>query len=108
MVLGGRRAVAAGWPTVLGLAAALAFVALLIGVIVFWRRDVRSRREIAQLSHQISTQQRELLRDREVLARQPEALALLNSPGMKKMELAGTPHPKKSSAIFVFDCQTRQ
>src|SRR5258707_6710442 len=87
---------ASRWPKVMRLAAALAFVALLIGVIVFWRRDVRSRREIAQLSHQISTQQRELLRDREVLARQREALALLNSPGMKKMELAGPPNPKKT------------
>jgi len=97
---------ASRWPNILRLAATLAFVALLIGVIVFWRRDVRSRREIAQLSHQISTQQRELLRDREVLARQREALALLNSPGMKKMELAGTQTAKNARATFVFDRET--
>jgi anti-sigma-K factor RskA len=94
------------WPNVMRLAAALAFVALLIGVIVFWRRDVRSRREIAQLSRQINTQQRELLRDREVLARQREALALLSSPGMKKMELAGTQTAKNARATFVFDRET--
>ncbi len=99
-------AVATRWPNVLSLAAALAFVALLIGVIVFWRRDVRSRREMAQLSRQINTQQRELLRDREVLARQREALALLSSPGMKKMELAGTQTAKNARATFVFDRET--
>jgi anti-sigma-K factor RskA len=98
--------VASRWPNVLRLAAALAFMALLIGVIVFWRRDVRSRREIAQLSHQINTQQHELLRDREALARQREALALLNSPGMKKMELAGTQTAKNARATFVFDRET--
>ena len=94
------------WPNVLRLAAALAFVALLIGVIVFWRRDVRSRRELAQLSRQINTQQRELNRDRDVQARQREALALLNSPGMKKMELAGTSTAKNARATFVFDRNT--
>jgi len=99
-------AVATRWPNVLRLAAALAFVALLIGVIVFWRRDVRSRREMAQLSRQINTQQRELLRDREVLARQREALALLSSPGMNKMELAGTQTAKNARATFVFDRET--
>ena len=99
-------AVATRWPNVLRLAAALAFVALLIGVIVFWRRDVRSRREMAQLSRQINTQQRELLRDREVLARQHEALALLSSPGMNKMELAGTQTAKNARATFVFDRET--
>ena len=94
------------WPNVLRLAAAVAFVALLTGVIVFWRRDVRSRREIAQLSHQINTQQHELLRDRDVLARQREALALLNSPGMKRMDLAGTQTAKNARATFVFDRET--
>jgi anti-sigma-K factor RskA len=94
------------WPNVLRLAAALAFVALLVGVIVFWRRDVKSRRELAQLSHQVNTQQRELNRDRDVLARQREALALLNSPAMKKMDLAGTQTAKSARATLFFDKET--
>jgi len=94
------------WPNVLRLAAAIAFVALLIGLVVFWRRDVRSQREMAQLSNQINAQQHELIRDRDVLARQREALALLNSPGTKKMELAGTQTAKNARATFVFDQQT--
>ncbi|MFS8084137.1 MAG: anti-sigma factor domain-containing protein [Acidobacteriota bacterium] len=91
------------WPNVFRLAAAIAFIALLIGVGVFWRRDVRSRREIAQLSQQLN---QELLREQEMLARQREALELLNSPGMKKMELAGTQTAKNARATFVFDQQT--
>src|SRR6267378_3261945 len=78
------------WPNLLRLAAAIAFVALLIGVIVLWRRDVRMRQEIAQLSRQVNTQQHELARDRSLLDRQREALAILNSSAAKKMELAGT------------------
>src|SRR5437870_3683806 len=45
------------WPNLLKLAAAIAFVALIIGIVVLWRRDVRSRQEIARLSHQLNTQQ---------------------------------------------------
>ncbi len=75
-------------------------------MIVLWRRDVRSRREIAQLSRQVNTQQHELVRDRDVLARQREALVLLTSPGTKKMELAGTQTAKNARATFVFDQQT--
>src|SRR5215510_2596554 len=48
------------WPNVLRLAAAIAFVALLAGVIVLWRRDSRLQGEIARLSRQVDTQQSEL------------------------------------------------
>lgn len=91
------------WPNVLRLAAAIAFVALLVGVIVFWRRDVRSRQEIAQLSRQLDTQQNDLLRERDMLARQREALELLNMPEAKKMALAGTQTAQKARAMFVYD-----
>jgi anti-sigma-K factor RskA len=94
------------WPNVLRLAAAAAFVALLVGVIVLWRRDVRMRQEIAQLSRQANTQQHELVRDRDVLARQREALALLNSPTAKKMDLAGTQAAQTARGTFVYDQKT--
>ncbi len=99
-------AAASPWPNLLRLAAAIAFVALLIGVFVFWRRDVRSRREIAQLSRQLNQQDNELVREREMLARQREALTLLNSPAAKKMELAGTQTAKNARATFVYDRET--
>ena len=94
------------WTIGLRLAAAFAFVALLVGVIVLWRRDVKSRQEIARLSRQLNAEQGELSRDREVLARQRQALALLNSPTAKKMELAGTQTAQRARGIFVYDQKT--
>jgi len=94
------------WTNMLRLAAAVAFVALLVGVIVLWRRDLRMRQEIAQLSRQLDTQRHELVRDREVLARQREALALLNSPTARKMELAGTQAAQSARGTFVYDQKT--
>jgi anti-sigma-K factor RskA len=94
------------WTIGLRLAAAVAFVALLAGVIVLWRRDVRIRQEIAQLSRQANTQQHELVHDRDVLARQREALALLNSPTAKKMELAGTKTAQSARGTFIYDQKT--
>ena len=93
------------WTIGLRLAAAIAFVALLVGVIVLWRRDVRMRQEIAQLSRQVNTQQHEMVRDRNVLERQREALAILNSPAAKKMELAGT-LTQSARGTFVYDQKT--
>src|SRR6185503_2407208 len=100
------RPAASVWPNLLRLAAAIAFVALLIGVIALWRRDVRSRQELARLSQQFNQQQTELSRDREVLARQREALALMNSPAMKKMELAGMQVAQTARATFLYDRET--
>jgi anti-sigma-K factor RskA len=91
------------WTIGLRLAAGVAFIALLIGVVVLWRREVRMRREIAQLSQKVNTQQHELVRDRDVLGRQREALALLNSPGAKKMELAGAETAQGARGTFVYD-----
>jgi len=93
------------WTIGLRLAAAIAFVALLIGVIVLWRREVIMQQEIAQLSRQVNTQQHELVRDRDVLERQRAALALLNSPTAKKMELAGT-LTQSTRGTFVYDQKT--
>ena len=94
------------WTIGLRLAAGIAFVALLASVIVLWRRDVTMRREIAQLSRQVNTQQRELARDHDVLGRQREALALLNSATAKKMELAGTQTAQNARGTFVYDQKT--
>jgi anti-sigma-K factor RskA len=91
------------WQNALRLAAAIAFVALLIGVVVLWQRDVRTRQELARLSQQIEQQNGELASNREALAHQREALELLNSPGMKKMELAGTQTANAARGTFVFD-----
>jgi anti-sigma-K factor RskA len=94
------------WTVGIRLAAGLAFVALLIGLGVLWRREVKLRQEIAQLDHQLNSQQHELARDRDVLARQREALALLNSPDAKRLELAGTQTAQNARGSFVYDQKT--
>jgi len=94
------------WPNLLRLAAAIALVALLTGVVVLWRREVTTRQEMAQLSRQLETQQQELVRERNALERQREALAMLNSPTAKKMELAGTQTAQSARGTFVYDPKT--
>ncbi|MFN2577717.1 MAG: anti-sigma factor domain-containing protein [Pyrinomonadaceae bacterium] len=101
-----RRANWNAWTMGLRMAAGLAFVALLIGLVVLWRREVRLRQDVAQLEHQLNTQQHELARDRDVLARQREALALLNSPDAKRMELAGSQTARDARGSFVYDQKT--
>jgi hypothetical protein len=90
----------------LRMAAGIAVAALLIGIVVFWRRDVRMQREIAGLSRQINAQQRELARDRDALAREREALAMLTSPNMKRMELSGTQTAQNARGTFMMDPKT--
>ncbi|PYS26457.1 MAG: hypothetical protein DMF75_22090 [Acidobacteria bacterium] len=94
------------WPTLLRIAAAVAFVALIGGVLWLWRRDVTSRREIARLTREVSTQQRELARSRDALAHQRDLVAVLGSANAKKMELTGTAAAQKARGTFVFDQQT--
>lgn len=94
------------WPTFLRMAAAIAMIALLIGVVVLWRRDARLQREVAALSRQLNAQQRELARDREAAARQRDAIAMLTSPNMKRMELAGTQTAQNAHGAFVLDPKT--
>ena len=94
------------WPTLLKIAAVVAFVALIGGVLWLWRRDVTSRREIARLTREVATQQRELARSRDALAHQRDLVALLSSANAKKMELTGTAAAQKARGTFVFDQQT--
>lgn len=94
------------WSNVLRIAAAIAIVGLLIGMIVFWRRDVRMQRELAQITRDKKHAENLLATEREARAREHEALVMLNSRDMKKMELAGTQSAQNARATFVFDPKT--
>src|SRR6185436_12625447 len=83
----------------LRIAAAIAFVALLIGVAVLWRREASSQQEIARLSQQLDQQNQELAHNR-------EALALINAAGAKKMELAGSQTAQAARGTFIYDQAT--
>ena len=97
------HALSSAWPSVMRLAAAIAFVAMLLGLIVLWRRDASSRREMAKLARQLGQQQRELQIERDNVTRQTEALALLNSPDARKIVLSGTPTAQAARATFMYD-----
>ena len=94
------------WSNALRLAAAIAFVALLIGVIVLWRRDTRMQNELARLSRQLQDQQTEQARDRELMERQKEALAFLGSAASGKIQLNGTAAAQTARATLMFDEKT--
>jgi len=93
-------------PSLLRLAAAIAFIALLAGVIVLWRRDARMQAEMAQLSRQLDAQQKEMQGSRDLMARQQEALALMNSATATKIQLNGMPAAPNARATLMFDKQT--
>lgn len=91
------------WTMGLRVAAGLAFVALLIGLVVLWRREAKLRQEIALLNHQLDFKQHELVRDRDVLAREREALTVLTSPNAKRLDMAGTQTAQNARGSFVYD-----
>lgn len=94
------------WPNLLRLAAAIAFIALLTGVIVLWRRDARLQAEMRELSRQLDAQQNEMQQNRDLMIRQKEALALLNSDATTKIQLMGSPTAPNARATLMFDKQT--
>jgi anti-sigma-K factor RskA len=91
---------------VLRIAAAIAIVGLLIGVIVMWRRDVLSRRELARVTREKTRAENLLALEREARAKERDAIAMLNSRDTKKMELAGTQTAQNARGTFVFDPKT--
>ena len=94
------------WPNLLRMAAAIAFVALLAGVVVLWRRDARLQAEMRELSRQVEAQQNEIQRNRDLMARQKEVLALLNSDAGTKIQLMGSPTAPDARATLMFDKKT--
>jgi anti-sigma-K factor RskA len=94
------------WPNVLRIAAAIAIVGLLIGMIVFWRRGVAMQRDIARLTRERNRTADQLAREREARAKEHDAVAMLNSRDTKKMDLAGTPTAQNARGTFVFDPKT--
>ena len=90
----------------LRLAAAIAFLALIIGVFVLWRRDFMLRNEVAQLSRKSNLERQQLQQEREALASEQDAVALLTGADTKKSQLSGTELAKNARATLAFDRQT--
>jgi len=94
------------WPNLMRMAAAIAFIALLTGVLVLWRRDARLQAEMRELSRQVEAQQSEIQRNRDLMARQKEVLALLNSDAATKIQLMGSQTAPNARATLMFDKKT--
>lgn len=94
------------WPNLLRIAAAITIVGLLVGIIIFWRRDVVLQRDVARLTKERNRTADQLIKEREALAKERDALAMINSRDTKKMELAGTKTAQNARAMFVYNPQT--
>jgi anti-sigma-K factor RskA len=99
-----RRALIVSEP--IALAASLALVALAISLVVLWNRYDTTRLEMARLSDQLNQAQGELVREREQLAHQREAIELITTPNARMATLAGTENATTARAKLVFDRNT--
>jgi anti-sigma-K factor RskA len=77
----------------LAVAASLAFVAALIGLIVIWKQEQQTRRQVTELTNRLAKTEGDLASERELL----EAFA---SPDARLAELRGTASAPLASAKF--------
>ena len=94
-----QRAKRSSFPPSVAIAAALIFVALIVGVAILWQQNRTSKRELARLSSQIEESRKQLDQEK-------EALDLLMGSGTRMMELSGTKEAPGAHAMLAFDRQT--
>jgi hypothetical protein len=88
-------------PRYAAIAASLVFVALIVGLVILGEQNRRANRELARLSVQYEQAQR----DRE---RNQKLLEILNSPGARVAELAGTNEAPTAHAVLTYDAKSGQ
>jgi anti-sigma-K factor RskA len=81
------------------IAAALIFVALVIGLGVLWKQNRNAKTELARLKSQVEESRR-------ALDQEHEALELLTHPDTRMAELAGTKDALGAQAMLFFDHKT--
>jgi anti-sigma-K factor RskA len=97
------------WSTAMkvgALAASIALIAMAAALVVLWNRYNAMRQEFAQLTDRWELAQADLRREREQLAHQQEALALMTSPNANVTALAGTDVATRAHGKFVYDRNT--
>jgi anti-sigma-K factor RskA len=88
------------------IAASLAFLALIVSLVLLWNRYHTTRQEMVRLSDQLNQTQGQLVREREQLAHQREAIELITNPDARMATLAGTENATRAHAKFVYDRNT--
>jgi anti-sigma-K factor RskA len=81
------------------IAAALIFVALIIGLAILWKQNRAAKAELARLASQIEESRR-------ALDQEHEALELVTSSGARMTELRGTKDAPGAHAMLFFDHKT--
>ena len=97
------------WSTAMkvgALAASVALIALAAALVLLWNSYNEMRQQMAQAADRLELAQAELRRDRELLARQQEAIGLITAPGARVTALAGTEMATRAHGKFVYDRNT--
>jgi anti-sigma-K factor RskA len=94
-----QRVKRSSFPPPIAIAAALIFVALIVGVAILWQQNRTSKRELARLRSQIEESRKQLNEEN-------EALDLFMASGTHMTELAGTKEAPGAHAMLAFDRQT--
>lgn len=84
------------FPRFTAIAASLTFVTLIIGLVILWQQNRTARTELARLSALNEETQRARARDQEILE-------LLNLPGTRLAQLAGTKDAPAAHAVLAYD-----
>ena len=95
----GRKSTS-GIPSWFAIAAGLVFVVLLGSLFVLWRQNQTARRELERLAAQVQETQ-------EQLARQREVIELVNAPGARVLQLAGTKEVPSAHGMVAYDTNGR-
>ena len=85
-----------GIPSWFAIAAGLVFVVLLGSLFVLWQQNKVARQELARLAAQVQETQQQV-------ARQREMLEILNAPGARVLQLAGTKEVPDAHGMVAYD-----
>ena len=95
-----RSKSSSGIPSWFAIAAGLVFVVLLGSLFVLWRQYRTAKQELARLTAQVQETQRQVSQQREVIE-------LVNAPGARVTELAGTKEVPQAHGIVAYDTSGR-
>ena len=91
-----QRKSSSGIPSWFAIAAGLVFVVLLGSLFVLWRQNKTAKHELAQLAAQVQQTQQQVAQQRQVIE-------LLNTPGARLSQLAGTKEVPQAYGIVAYD-----
>ena len=95
-----HRKISSGIPSWFAIAAGLVFVVLLGSLFVLWRQNQSALQELARLAAQVQETQQQVAQQREVIE-------LVNAPGARVSQLAGTKEVPGAHGMVAYDTSGR-